>query len=174
MSTTVLTAESLTTNNFSDFGNVIETAGKNSFKINNEMCTRFDNLAEISFDIGVGKPIISIFRGKPYQLPIELNLMERHPLGSQAFIPIHKDPFLVIVASDLNGRPDIPKIFITNGNQGVNIFKNTWHGVLTPVVEECDFLVVDRSGPTSNLEEFLFEKPIILNFNLNPGLIAPQ
>ena len=77
-------------------------------------------------------------------------------------MPLHSDPFLVIVAEDINGAPTTPNVFYTNGRQGINIKKNTWHGVLTPIITECDFLVVDRFGPTPNLEEFILNQDIII------------
>ena len=152
----------LSKNRFQKFGDVLETKSREHFLINNAMCKRYDKLSEVTTDKGVGTTQISIFRGKPYNFPLRLKLLERHPLGSQAFMPLHSDPFLVIVAKDINGEPATPDVFYTNGHQGINIKKNTWHGVLTPIITECDFLVVDRFGPTPNLEEFILNKKIII------------
>jgi Ureidoglycolate hydrolase len=105
------------------------------------------------------RPLISIFRGQPYELPLELRMVERHPLGSQAFFPLSARPFLVIVAPDEAGTPGTPRAFLTGPGQGVNIAMNTWHGVLTPLEAESDFLVVDRGGEGDNLEEFHFPSP---------------
>ena len=109
------------------------------------------------------RPLISIFHGKPYDLPLTLKMVERHPLGSQAFYPLSDKPFLVIVAGDLSGTPDKPRAFLTGLGQGVNIAMNTWHGVLTPLETEADFLVVDRGGDGNNLEEHFFDQPWLIS-----------
>ncbi|MGH7005135.1 MAG: ureidoglycolate lyase, partial [Alphaproteobacteria bacterium] len=85
-----------------------------------------------------------------------------HPLGSQAFIPIGENPFLVIVAVDIDGRPGSPLAFQTTSRQGVNIARNVWHGVLTPLRSVSDFVVIDRGGNGSNLEEHFFDTPYIV------------
>ena len=96
-------------------------------------------------------------------LPLTLKMVERHPLGSQAFMPLSPEPFLVIVAADENGRPGVPRAFMTNGSQGVNYPANAWHGVLTPLAGEQRFLVVDRGGDGNNLEEFVFDEPFMVS-----------
>ena len=85
--------------------------------------------------------------------------MERHPEGSQAFIPMHGNPFLVIVAADEAGRPGTPQAFVTSGAQGINVHRNTWHGVLTPLADPGLFAVIDRIGATPNLQEHWFDTP---------------
>lgn len=164
----------LSQNEFFQFGDILETKNRDHFLINDGMCKRYDRLSDITVDNGVGSPSISIFRGKPYKLPLELKLLERHPLGSQAFMPFHSDPFLVIVAADVDGTPSMPKAFFTNGRQGINIHKNTWHGVLTPLIKECDFLVIDRVGPTHNLEEYILTQNIIIEPIPKNYLITPK
>ena len=159
-----INAKPLTKELFIKFGDVLETKGNTSFEINKGMCERFDKLSKVDFDIADGEVVLSIFRSKPYPLPFRLRLLERHPLGSQSFMPLHSDPFLVIVAENFNNTPGEPKVFVTNGKQGVNFFKNTWHGVLTPIHNECDFFVVDRSGPTQNLVEFHLDKTILISY----------
>ena len=89
-------------------------------------------------------------------------MVERHPLGSQAFFPLNDQPFLVIVAPDDGGTPGRPRAFLTNGRQGVNYHRNTWHGILTPLDREQRFLIVDRKGEGDNLEEFFFERPFLI------------
>jgi ureidoglycolate lyase len=86
-------------------------------------------------------------------------MVERHPLGSQAFVPLSPRPFLVVVCHDENGTPGKPHAFITQPGQGVNYPRNSWHGVLTPIGEPQDFLIVDRGGAGNNLEEFFFSDP---------------
>ena len=86
-------------------------------------------------------------------------MMERHPRGSQAFLPMSQDPFLVVVAPDNDGRPGRPRAFVTAPGQGVNYRRAIWHGVLTPLHEPGLFAVVDRIGTGDNLEEHWFEHP---------------
>jgi ureidoglycolate lyase len=88
-----------------------------------------------------------------------LEMVERHPLGSQAFIPMHQNPFLVIVAPDQAGQPGTPLAFVTNGAQAVNIGRDIWHGVLTPLADPGLFTVIDRIGSGNNLEEFWYKTP---------------
>ena len=123
------------------------------------MCDRFHDLARLDFAGEGARPNISLGLSKPYPLPMTLSMVERHPLGSQAFVPLSEHPFLVVVASDRNGVPERPKAFMTNGRQGVNYHRNIWHGVLTPVTETQSFLIVDREGEGDNLEEYHFKTP---------------
>ncbi|TPE52698.1 ureidoglycolate lyase [Amaricoccus solimangrovi] len=159
-----IAAEPLTPEAFAPFGDVIEARGAPSFRINGGMCDRHHDLARLDFT-GPGNPRanISIGFGRPYALPLRLTLVERHPLGSQAFVPMTEDPFLVIVAPDENGVPGRPRAFLTAPGQGVNYLRNTWHGVLTPLGRASNFLIVDRVGGGNNLEEFSYAEPWIVN-----------
>lgn len=152
----------LTAEIFADFGDVLEVQDKPTVMINQGNCARYTNLAQLEFSDGVAG--ISIFKANPYSSPLTLNLMERHPLGSQAFLPLSNDPFLVFVASDQNGKPGIPTVFLTNGAQGVNYHCNTWHGVLTPIQGNGLFAVVDRIGPGANLQEYYLPEPYSIVF----------
>ncbi|TIP62049.1 ureidoglycolate lyase, partial [Mesorhizobium sp.] len=96
--------------------------------------------------------LISMVRGTPYDFPLKLTMVERHPFGSQAFIPLSPRPFLVVVCHDGVDGPGEPHAFLTAPEQGVNYPRNRWHGVLTPIGEAQDFLVVDRGGDGANLE----------------------
>lgn len=154
--------EPLTAAAFAPFGQVIEVDGAVHYPINNGMTERYHDLARIELGGVHPRPLISIFRGKPYDLPLPLKLVERHPLGSQAFYPLTDLPFLVIVAEDNSGVPAAPRAFLTKPGQGVNIAMNTWHGVLTPLERECDFIVVDRGGDGANLEEYTFDQPYLI------------
>src|SRR5690606_26218608 len=106
-----------------------------------------------------GHVLISIARGQGYRFPLKLTMVERHPLGSQAFMPISPRPFVVVVCHDEDGKPGKPHAFVTQPGQGVNYPRNLWHGVLTPIEETQDFLIVDRGGAGVNLEEFFFSEP---------------
>lgn len=154
--------EPLTAEAFAPFGQVIETRGAHHYPINAGMTERFHDLAEVQLAGDNPRPLISIFRGQPYAIPLNLKLVERHPLGSQAFYPLSERPFLVIVAPDLDGIPGPPRAFLTGPGQGVNIAINTWHGVLTPLERESEFLVVDRGGDGNNLEEYLYPTPFVV------------
>jgi ureidoglycolate lyase len=153
-----LAAEPLTAAAFAPFGDVIEATGE-SYPINDGMCDRFHDRARMEFTGDGGRAGISIGYGRPYPLPYRFTLVERHPLGSQAFVPMTGDPFLVIVAPDEAGRPGKPRAFMTNGSQGVNYLRGIWHGVLTPLGKPAAFLIVDRVGPGVNLEEFRYPQP---------------
>jgi ureidoglycolate lyase len=151
--------EQLTPEAFAPFGQVIQMEGAQHYPINNGMTERYHDLAKVELGGVHPRPLISIFRGQPYELPLTLKLVERHPLGSQAFYPLSIRPFVVIVAADLSGVPDTPRAFLTGPHQGVNIAMNVWHGVLTPLHDVSDFLVVDRGGEGNNLEEHHFDVP---------------
>ena len=159
MSVNDLVVNPLSASSFGAFGDVIELSGEPSAIINSGNCARYNDLAELSFIEG-GQCGISLFQAKPYKLPHTLDLLERHPLGSQAFIPMHREPFLVIVAPDQQGVPGQPVAFATSGRQAVNYHRNTWHGVLTPVGNDGLFAVVDRIGGLgSNLQENVLDTP---------------
>lgn len=149
----------LTRENFAPFGEVLDTDWANHYPINAGKCERYHALASADVTGPNARVIMSIFRGTPYDFPLRLTLMERHPLGSQAFMPLSPRPFLVVVAHDDSGKPGVPHAFVTAPGQGVNYPKNLWHAVLTPIGEPQDFLVVDRAGDGVNLEEHHFETP---------------
>lgn len=155
--------EPLTAEAFAPFGQVIEASeAAHHFPINSGMTERYHDLARIELGGENARPLVSIFRGQPCELPLRLEMVERHPLGSQAFMPLSDHPFLVIVAADANGVPSTPRAFLAAPGQGVNIARNTWHGVLTPLEAVSDFLVVDRGGEGNNLEEHFFETPYLI------------
>jgi ureidoglycolate lyase len=149
--------EPLTAAAFAPFGDVLDATG--DFRlINAGLCKRHHDRARI--DTGDNaKTGISIFNAEPRQLPYTFDLIERHPEGSQAFMPMHQHPFLVIVAASPSEKP---RAFLTNGAQGINLHRGTWHGVLTPLHAPGIFAVVDRIGATSNLEEYRYSKAWIV------------
>lgn len=145
---------------FASFGDVLTLKSKPDKMINQDMCGRHHDLAELDFTDGQAG--ISLFDAVPRQLPYTLDMMERHPLGSQAFIPLHEHSFLVIVASDMGGKPGEPLAFLTAPRTGINIYKNTWHGVLTPLQAPGMFAVIDRIGNGKNLEEYWLDEEYII------------
>ena len=154
-----LTAIPLNREAFHPFGDVIEKGLGESYLINNDKCRRHHALSKVDHVGDDSHVLINIFSGEPYDLPLELKMVERHPFGSQAFYPLGPQPYLVIVSHDENGVPGPPSCFLAHHNQGINLKRNVWHGVLTPLFEPADFLVVDRGGSGNNLEEHFFTKP---------------
>lgn len=155
----ILTARPLTREAFAAFGEVLETDGANHYPINGGRCERYHALATAEAAGPGGRVILSLFKGTPYDFPLRLTMVERHPLGSQAFMPLSPRPFLVVACADEDGRPGEPRAFLTRPGQGVNYPRGLWHGVLTPIGEPQDFLVVDRGGEGVNLEEHVFAEP---------------
>ena len=158
---TDITALPLTAASFAPYGDVLDATG--DFRlINQGQCQRHHDRARIDVGLGIGgdaRPGISVFQAQPRALPYAFDLVERHPDGSQAFLPMTEHPFLVIVAPDLGGTPGQPRAFLTNGAQGINLHRGTWHGVLTPLHAPGLFAVVDRIGPTPNLQEHRYPAP---------------
>ncbi len=149
--------EPLTAAAFATFGDVLEVAGAPDKLINQGLCGRYHDLARLEFVDG--RAGISLFDAQPRALPYDLEMMERHPEGSQAFIPIGQVGFLVIVAPDDDGAPGRPRAFVTVPGQAINLHRGTWHGVLTPLEAPGLFAVVDRIGDGANLQEHWFDRP---------------
>lgn len=147
----------LTAEAFAPFGDVLEAAGEPDRIINQGLCGRHHDLARMDF--ADGRAGISIFDARPRSLPYRLEMVERHPEGSQAFLPMTEAPFLVVVAPDEGGRPGAPLAFLTAPGQGVNYHRGVWHGVLTPLSAPGRFAVVDRIGDGPNLDEHWFDDP---------------
>ncbi|CTQ32266.1 ureidoglycolate lyase [Jannaschia rubra] len=151
----IIRTEPLTPEGFAPFGDVLEVAGTPDKVINQGMCHRYHDRAALDFFRGHAG--ISVFDATPRSLPHVLDMMERHPDGSQAFVPMHGNDWLVIVAPDADGAPGTPRAFLAGAGQGVNFFRNTWHGVLTPLHAPGLFAVIDRIGGGENLEEYWFD-----------------
>lgn len=149
--------EPLTAEAFAPFGDVLECAGEPDKLINAGLCGRYHDRATLDFG-PEGRAGLSLFNAQPRSLPYSFDLLERHPEGSQAFIPMTEHPFLVIAAPDDNGRPATPRAFLTAPHQGINFHRGIWHGVLTPLKAPGLFAVVDRIGTTANLEEVFLDK----------------
>ena len=154
--TRTIATRPLIQNEFAIFGDVLEITGKPDNIINQGMCDRHHDLANMDFS--TGQAGISLFNSKARSLPFMLEMMERHPCGSQAFIPMHQNPFLIIVAEDKKGKPGTPIAFLSGPGQAINFHKNIWHGVLCPLHAPGLFAAIDRIGDGTNLEEHWFEK----------------
>ena len=144
---------------FAPFGDVIETGGAKHFTINQGFATRFDDLCKVDVVEG-GAVKVSLFEAKPRPTPIKSDLMERHPLGSQAFYPLQDEDWLVLVCSDPRDETSF-RCFRAGGRQGVNYARNVWHFPLL-VFADSQFIVVDRKGPGNNLEEVMLPQPFEL------------
>lgn len=157
----MILTEPLTAAAFAPFGDVLDCAGSPDKLINAGLCERFHDRARLNFG-PEGRAGISMFNAQPRSLPYRLDLLERHPDGSQAFIPMTEHPFLVIVAGDNNGSPSLIRAFLTSPGQGVNLLRNTWHGVLTPLFAPGLFAVIDRIGTSPNLLEYHLPEPALI------------
>lgn len=158
-----LLPEPLTAAAFAPFGDVIAVdAAQRHFPINGGNTERYHALAAL--DPGPdGRPIVSIFRGQPRALPFTIAMVERHPLGSQTFMPLADAPYLVVVARP--GPPPGPgdlRAFLAQPGQGVNYARGVWHHPLLALQQVCDFLVIDRQGPGNNCEEVPVVPPVTL------------
>lgn len=159
--THVLEARPLTAAAFAGYGDVIEVSGTPTTLINDGTCGRYNDLARLDF--GDGRAGISLFDAAARHLPHEVKMVERHPQGSQAFIPITPVPFLVVVAEDDNGTPKGLRAFLAASVQSVNLHRGVWHGVLCPVGAPGLFAVIDRIGEGTNLEEFRFDTTYVVD-----------
>lgn len=160
----MIRTEPLTAAAFAPFGEVLEITGNPDKIINQGKCGRFHDRAVMDFgsDQGGGRAAISLFHAEIRSLPYALDLVERHPLGSQAFIPMSQSRFLVTVAPDQGGQPGPVRAFIAAPGQGINLHRNVWHGVLCPLDGSGIYAVVDRVGTGDNLQEHWFETPLIV------------
>ena len=159
MSTLTLEALPLTAEAFRPYGDVIE--GGDRFAVINRGTTRHHaDLAKIDVDAQGGRTRVSLYHVMPYDLPLEVAMLERHPLSSQLFMPLDDAPFLVVVAAKGADAiaPSAVRAFLTNGRQGVNYHAGTWHHPVIALDRETDFLVVDRAGSGRNCDEFYFDE----------------
>ena len=141
----------ITKENFSKFGDMITTEDLNALEINNGYAKRYDNIANLNTSTDNGDTTISIFSALKRSFPMKIDMIEKHPLGSQAFIPMKETTFLAFVAPK-GDKPDLKKIeaFIIPPGIGINYNPGTWHFPLIST-EDMNFLVVDRKGPGENL-----------------------
>ena len=154
--------EKLDSNVFSRFGNIIEKKNASELRsINQGTTTRYHNISELDLESKNGNSGISIFSGLPRDLPIEIKIMEKHPIASQSFLPIQDYDWLIIVSEEKNELPDLNTLrcFHVNGDTGITYNKNIWHHPLL-VKKKQDFWVIDRindkEDTSINLEEYHF------------------
>ena len=160
-----ITPEPITKENFSKFGDLITTKDIDPITINDGYAKRFNNIAKLDTSKENGKTIISIFSALKRTFPLKINMMESHPLGSQAFIPMKETTFLCFVAPS-EKKLDLSKIesFIIPPGLGINYKPGTWHFPLIST-EDMNFLVVDRKGSGDNLKiQKLDSEDLILKY----------
>ncbi|SET79924.1 ureidoglycolate lyase [Paracoccus homiensis] len=158
--TTTLHATPITADAIAGLAELIEAAGPADKVINKGLCGRFHDRATLDIE---GEAGISVFQSASFAMPFRMEMMERHPHGSQAFLPMQQGEYLVVLADDRDGRPHAPRAFIAGPGQGVNIGRNVWHGVLCPLSDPGLFMVVDRVTDSPNLEEHWFDEPYLID-----------
>jgi len=151
----------LTREAFAPYGDVIDKGGTCVFSTNGGQAERYHDLARLVPGRADARTLVSIFHSRPFPLPIQILLMERHPISSQAFIPLNDRRFIVVVGkAALQPTKVNCQGFVTNGTQGVNYRPGTWHHPLI-TMDEGDYLVIDHAGPgpqfDQDYEEVLFE-----------------
>lgn len=159
-----LCAQELTASAFAPYGEVIECSRVQNVPMNDARFDRFDNLCSI--DVGDdGEVAVGIVRSRiKNSLPYRIEIMERHPLGTQAFIPLFRQCFVVVVAPPgPDFEPADLRAFHSNGSQGINYWRGTWHMPLISLEVDESFLVIDRSGHQSNTDIRKISSPVILN-----------
>ena len=155
--TTTLSVEPLTKAAFAAFGDVIETEGAITRVINQGFALRRHDLARV--EIGEdGRPCVSIFEARKRPRPIAIDMLEKHPLASQAFYPLSGEDWLVVVAEG-GETPDLSTLrcFRARGDQGVNYAPGVWHFPVLTIAETQNFLIVDRESEAPNLVERFFD-----------------
>ena len=155
----------ITKENFSKFGDVITTDDIKPLEINDGYAKRFDGIANLNTSKDNGETTICIFSALKRSFPMKIDMMEKHPLGSQAFVPMKETTFLVFVAPT-GAKPDLNEVeaFIVPPGIGVNYNPGTWHFPLI-ATEDMNFLVVDRKGSGENLViENLDKEEVILKY----------
>jgi ureidoglycolate lyase len=152
-----LVAVPLSRSGFEPFGDVIDTAGDPPSPINQGWAERYHDLAQIDVTAAGGRPLVDLVRTRPRTLPMSIRMVERHALGSQAFVPLTRARFIVVVArAGAMPKPSDLRAFTTNGQQGVNYRPGVWHHPLLALDQVSDFLVLHRGGPTEDCEELVF------------------
>lgn len=161
-----LVAQPLTPAAFAPFGEVIAPeAAAEIERINEGHSLRHADLARIDCGREGGRPAVSLMRTTPKAQPITLTCMERHPRGSQAFIPLSRRPFLVVVAPPGRFDPERIAAFLAREGAGVNYRAGVWHHYSLALEGPSDFLVIDRAGPGENCEEVALDPPVVIDLD---------
>jgi len=160
---TIIKPKPLTAEAFKAFGDVIEMSDNNiNSTINDGHTELYRDLAEIDVLNQKGSTCVNLFKTRPLPQPISIEMMERHPLASQAFMPLGNQPYLVVVAPQ--GEFDIKniKVFLAASNQGVNYHAGTWHHYCLALHEVSNFLVIDRKGEGYNCDVLTLDGSLVI------------
>lgn len=159
----IVTPRPLTRDAFRAFGDVLEIEGSEPRRINRGLTLKFERLSRLEVAAG-DRMQICLYRSEPVELPFRIEELERHPLGSQAFVPLHPRPFPVVVAAG-DATPGIAdlRVFLTNGRQGVCISPGVWHHHQLTLDRVSDYLVLERDGEDGNLEQCRLRGTAILH-----------
>jgi len=156
--------ENINLDNFSEFGHVIhKDSAFKKISINQGTTVRHHNISDLELNNEDGIPAISLFSGSPRNIPIEIKIMEKHPIASQSFLPIQNIDWLIVVSKEKNDMPDLDtmRCFHIKGDVGITYKKNIWHHPLL-VRKNQDFWIVDRikknENPSINLKEYHFKE----------------
>jgi len=153
----------LTRESFSDFGDVIEISEKaEHFTINDGYTERYHDLAQVDVMAKGGRTLINIFRSSPLDKPLAIKMMERHPLSSQAFMPLGDEDYLVVVAPAGDFDSSKIKVFLASSKQGVNYHPGTWHHYCLAVNNTSDFMVIDRGGDGENCDAITLDGSLVI------------
>ena len=163
MSTRTLQLQPLTAEAFASFGTVVELDEMDPLPINEGYTLKFGDLLPLDCKHEGGRVAMHFYRSKARSLPIELEGMERHPLGSQAFWPLQNQPYAVVVAPP-SEKLDESAIqgFITSGRQAIQYHRGTWHHYQISLDADTDFIVLDREGPGNNCDEIALATPLTI------------
>ncbi|XQU08089.1 ureidoglycolate lyase [Halomonas sp. LY9] len=158
-----LEAKPLTADAFAPFGDVLDARTSASYPINAGRTQRHHDLAKVETFGDNAHTLINIFVSQPVSLPLSLTFLERHPQGSQAFMPLHQERFIIVVAPPGETIAlDEVQAFVTDGRQGVNYRAGTWHAIQSVLEREGEFLVVDRGGDGNNCDEYPLDVTVVL------------
>ena len=162
MSGIVLQPAPLTRERFMIYGEVIEASLAHGSVMNDARFDRFDDLCDI--DIVDGEVAVSIARSRTESvLPYRIDMVERHPLGSQAFVPLSPCRMIIVVGPPAESvAPEDLRAFETNGRQGINYRRGTWHMPLIALESGQQFLVIDRAGEGANCDQHILDEPVML------------
>ena len=161
--TITLQPELLTRERFAPYGDVIETSRESSDAMNEARFERFDDLCKIDL-INDGRIAVSIARCRtPTSLPLRLDMVERHPLGSQAFVPLSRCKMVIVVAPpEESVDASELRAFVTNGKQGINYHRGTWHMPLIAFEAGQEYLIIDRGGEEPNCDMHTLDDAILV------------
>ncbi|MDH3372409.1 MAG: ureidoglycolate lyase [Gammaproteobacteria bacterium] len=158
-----LRAKPLTKERFAPYGDVIESVVDRTTAMNAARFERFDDLCAVDMKDD-GRVAVSIARCRvATSLPYRFDVVERHPLGSQAFVPLMPCKLIVVVAPpEESVEASDLRAFVTNGRQGINYHRGTWHMPLIAFEAGQEFLIIDRAGDVPNCDEHSLDEAVML------------